>query len=418
MTAATRTVCRFGTPSAGRRSTPAANLNRCPSPGRPHCCRSQAQSRVSPSRPPIRFGELILIAAIALLAVAAIDVAGLPITLWSFLLAGVAALGFGPLTSAYALGQLALPAYAFAALGTRRSWALLPAWLQPNIAPAAAGAPRFFAYSLLFAAICTAVYGRGILHYLSVLRAHGAAENLAVIQLTPASIAYGFGAAPAAAAIAGGIIAAGALAIWLTKVLPMPDPVLRFCATCALLPFVLPFFHEHDLIVEFVPAIVLARRMQGAACAWTLAAAMLCAIDWLGLAQRPEALPQALLLAAAFAGALIASRPQLTLKTLIVPAAMLLIVAAAGIVAAQHAAPVWPDAMAPLSPKVASGGISAAWHAELAATGLLARNAFWAGLRLGSLLGCAGLATAALRALDVDVHHVIELRDGVGVEVL
>jgi len=53
-------------------------------------------------------------------------------------------------------------------------------------------------------------------------------------------------------------------------------------------PFAAPFFHEHDLVVVFVPAIVLVLRASPAALPIAMTGALFAATDWLGLAQRPD----------------------------------------------------------------------------------------------------------------------------------
>lgn len=358
----------------------------------------------------------LLACAVAALVLLALHLTGLRADSAAYVLTASAALGFGPLTGAFALGQIALPAFALAATGVRRPAAIFFAWLQPNIALSASALRYFVPSCIVFAAACIAVAGiGGAVTYLHLLRSHALAEQFSLIQTTPSAIAYGLGVPDRLAAGAGILAAIAASIVFAARVVPIRDTIARFCATCALVPFAAPFFHEHDLLVTFVPAFVLAQRVREPAFPWVLAAAMFCAVDWLGLAQRPEASLQALLLAAAFAAALIGLRMEIRIGWIGVAAAVLALVAIAAWATASQPAPVWPDAMRPLPQDPSGMDLAAAWHMELAAAGMFTRNAFWAVLRCAPLLGSAGLVYAAL---NVDVHHVVELRDRVGVEVL
>ena len=306
------------------------------------------------------------------------------------------AVGFGPLTSALALGQIALPAFFFAVLALRRRLAAIFAFAQPNVALTTIADWRVFATGAgIFALACLAVAGlHGSLDYIAVLREHSAAERFSAIQITPAAIAYGLGATEQLALEIGTAIAIAAVVAWFVLIRRLPDNVSRFCATCALAPLVMPFFHEHDLLILFVPAVVYAVRAD--ARTWPLAAAgaLLCATDWLGLAQRPDGTIQTLLLAGAFGAALVSLRDDARVQMLLVPVVLLALIGVAGIAAQSHPAPVWPDAMS-ASPAISgTKSIAAAWHAEQSATGLFQRNAFWALLRCLPLLGCAALAYA------------------------
>lgn len=338
----------------------------------------------------------LLIAALAGIALMTLALSRRGITILSALAIAAAALGFGPLTSALALGQIALPAFFFAVLALRRRLSAIFAFAQPNVALTMISDWRIFAVgAAVFAGACTVVAGlHGAIDYLSVLREHSAAERFSAIQITPAAIAYGFGATEQTALTTGAAIAIAAVLVWFVLVRRLPDTVSRFCATCALAPLAMPFFHEHDLLVAFVPAVVYAIRAD--ARAWPLAAtgAMLCATDWFGLAQRPDGAVQTLLLAGAFGAALVTLRDDARARMLLAPAAILALIGVAAFMAQTHPAPVWPDAMSP-SPAIASAkSIAAAWHEEQSATGLFERNAYWALLRCLPLIGCAALAYA------------------------
>ena len=343
----------------------------------------------------------LLVAALAALALTALRIARRPLTPLSCVAIAAAALGFGPLTSALALGQIALPAFLFAALATAWAPASFLAWMQPNLALVLA--PLLFTRraaalaiaSALFAGACVIVAGTGgIVRYAAMLHEHAGAERFSAIQITPASIAYGFGAAPQVAGAIGLAVAIAAIGAWVLLVRGCADTTARFCASCALLPLAMPFFHEHDLLVLFVPALVFAVRAPLRW--WPLAAggALLSATDWLGLAQRPDGTVQTLLLVGALGAALVALHDRPHARMLFVPLGALALIAAASVFAHAHPAPVWPDAMHALPGNVRSMNASAAWEAEQRATGLLSRDAVWSALRLLSLAGCALTAAA------------------------
>jgi hypothetical protein len=343
----------------------------------------------------------LLIAALAAIALLALRMAHHRITPFTFLAIAIAALGFGPLTSALALGQIALPAFACAVMALSWQPAAFFAWAQPNVALALVPqlvtrrALGFLAAAALFGAACLLSVGTsGLERYAGVLHEHAWAEQFSAIQLTPASIAYGFGASPQIAAVIGTAAAIAAIGCWTLLIRADSDPAARFAASCALLPLAMPFFHEHDLLVVFVPAVLYATRGDGRT--WPLAAggAMLAATDWLGLAQRPDGTLQTLLLAGAFGAGLAALAPRPHPRMLVVPGAVLALIGIASLAAHAHPAPVWPDAMGALPRDIASMDISHAWNAEQRATGLFGRDAIWSALRLLSLAGCALTATA------------------------
>ncbi len=346
--------------------------------------------------------RVLLVAALAVVAFLTLRMAGHRVTAGSILAISVAALGFGPLTSALALGQIALPAFACALLSLAWAPASFLAWMQPNIALTLASqlvSRRAFGFpvaALAFGAACIAAGGvGGIEHYLAVLQQHASAERFSAIQITPASIAYGFGAPVQLASAIGTVITLAAVCCWALLMREHTDVLTRFCATCALLPLAMPFFHEHDLLVAFVPAIVLTLRADSRT--WPIAAigGLFAATDWLGLAQRPDGVLQTLLLVGALGLALVALREQTHPRMLIVPGAVLAAIAVAGAFTHAHPAPVWPDAMRAVPPGIGHADIAAAWNAQQRATGLLTQNAVWAALRCLSLTGCALVAVAA-----------------------
>lgn len=332
---------------------------------------------------------------------------------FSFLAAVVLATAFGPVTSDVALGQLAMPAFAgaaFVALLATRSFAggtaaACLAFAQPNASLGLVSQLGRNRATTAILAGAAATYGLGALaagwdwpiRYARVLAAHGAAERLAAIQLSPASIAYGLGAPPAVAGLVGVLIAALAVfaAILLTPT--VRDGFARFAAFSALAPFATGFFHEHDLVVAYAAAVWCALRTRATARALAVAGTLLVAVDWLGLAQRPTGIAQSALLALAALAAFAALGDAAELRaTAFVAGAFGVLFTAAAVLAVHNAAPVWPDA---LHAFYAAPGASAAavWEAEQRASGLLAPVPAWALLRSLSLLGCAMLAYAIYR---------------------
>jgi len=352
----------------------------------------------------------ILVACIALLATAALRLARRRFHPVACAAAAIAAIGFGPITSALALGQLALPAAAFATLAVAWFPAVFVAWIQPNVALAAAaycgslgGALRLLASVVLLAAACVLVAGpHGIAQYASFLRLHSAAEAFSAIQFTPPAIAFGFGLAPATARAFGAAVAVAAICVWALLMRRANDLRERFCVTCALLPFAVSFVHEHDLAILFAPAVVFAARARARVWPLALCGSLLVATDWLGLAQRPDGALQTALLVSACGIALIVLRADFDTRMLAVPAFVAGMIATAAVLASTHPVPVWPDATAALPAGIETWRLSDAWHAEQSATGLFAREPFWAALRLLPLIGCAMLAACAALEHRVD----------------
>jgi hypothetical protein len=327
---------------------------------------------------------------------------------FNILALALAATGFGAITNAFALGQIALPvasAVAIAFAATRfggKVLAAAAAFAQPNLALSLAGEFRrkntafaLVAAVALFALLCAGVSVNGVFAYALVLLAHGSAEQFSAIQLTPAAIAYGFGAPSGTAIVIGGVVAVAALLFWLRAMVKFDDRLTLFVISSALVPFEAAFFHQHDLVILFVPAVVLIMRAPASALPLVMTGALLCATNWVELAQTPEATIQTLLLTITLSSALLALRGGFDFRALAAPFGVALAIVAAGFFARTHVMPVWPDAMTPLSPQVAGLSAAAVWHAEQLATGLFARDAFWSLLRCASLAGCALLAYAA-----------------------
>lgn len=357
----------------------------------------------------------------------------------------VVAAGFGPLTSGLALGQVAIvstAAVVLAALALRRRGrgglprpaimvsahdhgggysgsrqrrigfgfvAALIAALQPNLAivlVALLGSARSWialigAALVAFGGSAVALAGPfGFARYLDTLRAQGAAESFIAIQTTPGAVARALGASAQSA----GFIAVGCAVVAIAGVGLLWGggryaPISRLALACAALPLALPFAHEHDFVIVFLPAILTVRRARGRF--WVLGAvgALLAGTDWLGLAQRPEAAAQTMLLtlAAALALATLARGPLRIEHAL--PALLAFGVLGSSLLAAGHRLPIWPDALGAHFHVPAAMPLAAIWHLEQVRSGIARLDPRWGALRLCSLLGCVLLWVAASRAL-------------------
>jgi hypothetical protein len=338
---------------------------------------------------------------------------GAPITGLSFLAALLLAIAFGPISSDFALGQVALPAFAGAALLVvlaNRSVMLAAlggciAFAQPNAAIGLASQLGRNRAMLAVALGALLAYLLGALaagwtwpvDYAHVVASHGAAERFIAIQLSPAAIAHGFGAAPNVATALGLGVAVLAVAAAIVLAYRVRDAFARFAAFSALAPFVASFFHEHDLLLSYAAALWCALRTTAAARSIALAGTLLVGIDWLGLAQRPSGIAQSLLLAVSAFAAFVALGAKVDLRG-VTPVALgvAALFIGAALLATHHPVPVWPNTLAAFHAP-ANAGAAEVWHAEQRASGLLAVVPAWALLRSLSLLGCALLAHAIYR---------------------
>jgi len=332
-----------------------------------------------------------------------------------FTLAAVTALGLAcaPVSSAIVLGQLALPAFAAAALlvplASRSLFAAaaaaIIAFAQPNASLGLLSQLGRNRITIALACAALASYALGAVAagwgwpaaYARIVAAQLAAERFDAIQLTPAAIAYGFGAAPAQARLIGLAVAALAIVAAVLIAIAVRGRFARFAAFSALVPFVAAFVHEHDLVVAAAAAPWCALRTRGATRAIALTGTLLLCVDWLGLAQRPSAAVQsALLLFAALAAFASLGETRELRAGAVIGAVVACALAAAVWLAYGHPAPIWPDALGSFQ---APNGASAAaiWSQEQRATGLFAVNPAWAALRSAPLLGCALLAYAIYR---------------------
>ncbi len=353
----------------------------------------------------------IVIASATLLRLSAIDAT----------LTAIAALSFVPITSDFGLGQAALPAYAFAVFALTTppllaSVAVALSALQPNVALGLGvllESPRS-TLALISGAIIVYVAGTVAdgpmwpLHYVSIVTAHAQAERFATIQYTPAAVLYGFGLSQPIAQAGSWLIALLALIVAIAGVVRVRDTAQRFAILCCAIPFVTGFFHEHDFVALFVPALfALAYARNSALSAF---ATVLVGVNWLDFAQQPQAAPQDITLAAGLFLAAVGFAPKF--HHLASAAASIAVVALGVWIGHMHPLPIWPNDM---QGAAAGATIAEVWKNEQLQTGLLFPYAAAAMLRCFALLGSALLFYLVL---NVDVHHVVERRDAVGMKVL
>jgi len=359
---------------------------------------------------------LVLALAFAALAFGSLRLGGGRIGAFELVAVLAVAAGFGPLTSGLALGQVAIVACAASVLTlfvvTRgafaASGAALVAVLQPNLGIALAGRlgerRSWIAFALTGAVALggsTVALGgpAGLAHYSDVVRSHSVAENGIAIQTTTEAVLRAFGADAFWAVVTYALIALLLLILLALQFMcARYGPVERFALTCAVLPLVIPFAHEHDFTIAFFPAILTARRSSPRLWPFAAIGALLIGVDWLGLAQRPSGLAATFFLtvAAALGLWLLANVP---LRAALWPLSVPLAVIAFGSAAAGHVLPIWPDAL-PLDFHVpASASAATVWALEQHLSGLGALDPMWGVLRLLPLLGCAVVWAVASRAL-------------------
>ncbi|HUA08030.1 MAG TPA: hypothetical protein VMA98_02080 [Candidatus Acidoferrales bacterium] len=337
--------------------------------------------------------------------------------LFDIVCVALAALAFAPVASALTTGATVIVAAAAAALaaGLRTLPALgagsfLAFAVQPNAALGLfasvrrGGAPALaFAFAAIYLGNALIAGFAWPLFYARTLVALARSEGGSVLQFTPAAIAQGLGAPPLLAAAIGVALGLAAAAAAVTVALRARDDCSGFVAGCCALPFVCGFFHAAGFSALFAASIASLRgRSPGAA---------LCAVIALGANW------QAPLLGLALIAACLALAPRIEIRTLAGAAAGALILTFGSWLAIAHPLHEWTDAVRSLS-LPANANSAALWHIELAHSGLLGAHPANALLRLLALGGCALLLATAARTSDVDVHHVVERRDAVGMEVL
>ena len=328
------------------------------------------------------------------------------------------AAGFGPLTSAAALGQVALASCAAIALAplalgpgfVAAAFAIaLVAALQPNLALPLAALLSTRRAAIAYVSAGLVVVGGsalvmtdsgGFRAYLDVLRVHGSAERFIATQTTPSAVARALGASAAVAgAIALGIAVLASVVVLVQWASRRYDGTARLALASVALPLALPFAHEHDLTIAFVPAIVVLRRARGITWVVSTCGALAIAVDWLGLAQRPTGALETTLLTFGAALAAVAFARSPIRPYHFVPCLVPLVVAVVATIAARDPLPTWPDGLGPNFHVPATMPAPEVWAREQLASGVATLRPLWGALRLVSLLGCATLWAAASRAL-------------------
>lgn len=327
------------------------------------------------------------------------------------------ALVTGPMLSDLALGQDALLSAAGLALALfayeRRSWWAIPAVfltaMQPNIALALI--PRMSSrFAIAIASIAAALFalatlafgggGNGLRDYVHRLGEHGRSETFVLIQHTVPAIVASFAVSRSAALTIGGIIAFCAIALALVVAARFHRaPLAATLAGIGLLPLAVPFFHEHDFVIEIIPIVILALCGDRIVRACAGVAAVLVLTDWLGHAQRPLAHAQivALTVAVAFAFTALRRRGDVWNAADALPILMGILVSAISVPLAQSLpAPTWPDALGAYH-AAPGADISAVWNEEQRRAGLEQLHATWGALRAIPLVGCCFIAAAAIR---------------------
>lgn len=361
----------------------------------------------------------------------------------AILAAGVLALASGPLISDLTLGQVALVsaagcAAALLAFDRRSAWAVpatLLSALQPNLALPLASLltnRRAFVWIgtavLIFLALTFGIGGgaAGLLAYARHLLGHGEAERFVSIQHTIPVILASFGVSRANAIVAGTAVAmtvAGSAAAAALRFRHWPQ--LAAAIAIALLPLSIPFFHEHDFILEIIPVIILLSNASARVRGVSAIAAVAILVDWFGLAQRQSAQPQtaALALAVAFAVCAYGARRRLRARDLAPVAVAVALLAVAVPLARAFPSPTWPEALSLTFHADPRADVTAVWAQEQSASGLDRDVWGWGVLRAIPLAGCLLLAGAGVLAAragtrsDIDVHEVVERSRRVGMPV-
>jgi hypothetical protein len=353
---------------------------------------------------------LVLAGALGTLIAISLRASGAGLSLFSFLAALALAVGCGPVTGDLALGQVAMIALA-GAVGSVEGTLLTKilgcflASFQPNVSLGLISQLGFNRTTLAivvgavlsYLAGALAVGWRWPVMYAALVRSHAAGERYSGIQITPASIAYGFHASTTVTSIVAIVSAAAAIVAGTLIWRSVSDRFARFAAFSALTPFVVTFVHEHDLVAAFPAAIWCAVRTQGALRVLALFGTMLVAIDWFGQAQRPNGIAQAALLAAAALAAFgaLGEEPEIG-AVLRAAVPIVALFAAMAAMATAYPAPIWPYHLGAFHPPP-SWSIATVWQQEQQRDGLQAAVPSWSVLRSLSLLGCALLALAICR---------------------
>jgi hypothetical protein len=358
-----------------------------------------------------RVWYLVLLCALVALIVASLRGSCEPVTLFSFFATLALAVGFGPVTSNLALGQVAIIAFVGALVATTaRSWpvktvAAFLALFQPNVALGLVSqlGRNVTTLAVMTAAACTYLTGSLLqgwnwpMGYASFVLSHVGGERYGAIQYTPAAVAYGLHLREPIPEIATILLAVAAVIAAIAVWRRVEDRLARFAAFSALTPFVATFFHDHDFVVAFPAVVLCALRARGTERALAFAGALLVSIDWFGLAQRSNAIPQSAFLLAGAAAAFLALGGETDLRLTSFAAAPVAVLFLAGAwLGSGHPAPMWPYHLGSFhAPPTAS--IATIWFLEQRQSGLEAAIPAWAILKSLAFAGSALLVAAIYR---------------------
>jgi hypothetical protein len=324
----------------------------------------------------------------------------------------------GPFIDGLSLGQAAVPASTGIAAAmlflARRNWvgvgvaAFVAALFKPNLAFALAASLRCAgaAIALVVAGLASvlgnvALAGgiRGTAHYLHLLPAMTASERFYAYQFTPTAIVFGFGTTERIAILAGTAVAVTAIVLVAAGVRWSHASLVDGVAiACAALPFVIPYVHEPDFLIAYIPAFLVLYRARGTT--WVLGAIglVLLAVDAFALAQGRAGLAFSLVTAAvaALEVAALGRGRGIPRTTRLAPLATIALVLGIGLAAPGAHLPMWPQNVPVGFNAPANASASAVWNDELIAAGLIGHAAWPAFLRALTLAGCAlvGIAMA------------------------
>ena len=326
------------------------------------------------------------------------------------------ALTAGPLITGISVGQAALPACAAVDIAilcaAARRWipmalaTIAAGALKPNDAlaiaatlqtPAALIAGAASGLMSALAALPAAGGLHGLATYLAVLARQGASERFFTYQMTPASIAFGFGMPRDPAVVLGMTVSVAALGAVVIAIRRHRAGVIDAAAiACAAFPFVVPFDHETDLAIVFLPALLVVLRARG--WAWAIGAlgmVLLCANPF-ALAQGRLGLAFTIVMSIVAGLQLAALAPRGMRWMRFTPFAVIPLLLLLAFVAPRARLPMWPAALPEHVTVAANAPADVEWHAEIAASRLDTPRPWVALLRLLTLAGCGAIAGATI----------------------
>jgi hypothetical protein len=158
-----------------------------------------------------------------------------------------------------------------------------------------------------------------------------------------------------------------------------------------------PFEHEPDLAIVFLPALLVAFRARG----WTWAVGavgttLLC-LDAFAMAQGHLGIAFTAVTAFVAGLQLAALAPRGLRWARVAPLVIVPLVLLVGFYGPASRLPMWPDSLPPHITVAPGASASSEWHDEIAASGLDRPRPWTSLLRLLTLCGCAAIAGAMIR---------------------